>query len=218
MGLARRQGCAAFAALEKGDLSMKKLLLAAAAVAALVAAPANAADFSVFGSYWDTDVAGDTAGGGINLGIPLGEVVGLELRATYFEELTDDPLENAFDSDDPVFQEAGINVTPVEVGVRFNIPSGAAVRPYFSAGAGYYLLDSDFGEVDDEVGYYGALGLEFGDDEGMAFFAEALYRKAEGEVRLDPQDIDDIDDIDIDDRATFDLDGVGVNAGLRWHF
>lgn len=196
---------------------MKKLLLAAA-VLAILAAPANAADFSVFGSYWNTDVAGDTAGGGISLGIPLGEVIGLDVRATYFEELTDDPLENAFDSNDPVFQEVGINVTPLEIGLRFNIPAGSAVRPYFGAGAGYYLLDSDFGEVKDEVGYYGLFGLEFGDQEGMAFFAEATYRKIEGEVKLDPDDLEDIDDIDIEDHATFDLDGVGANAGLRWHF
>ena len=196
---------------------MKKLLLAAAALAFL-AAPAAAMDFSVYGSYWDTDVAGDAAGGGIGFGFPFNDVMSLELKATYFEELTDDPLENAFDSNDPVFQEAGINVTPLEAGLRFEIPAGDAVRPYFSAGVGYFLLDSDFGEVDDEVGYYGTFGLEFGDEEGTSFFAAATYRKVEGEVRLDPDQLDDIDDIDIQDRATFDLDGVGANVGVRWHF
>lgn len=196
---------------------MKKLLLAAVALA-LVAAPGSATDFSLFGSYWDTDVAGDTAGGGIGFHFPFNDTVGLELRATYFEELSDDPLENAFDSNDPVFQNKGINVTPVEVAVRFNIPAGDVVHPYFSAGVGYYLLDSDFGEVNDEVGYNGTFGLGFGDQEGMQFFAEATYRKVEGQVELDPNDFDDIDDIDVKDKVNFDLDGVGLNAGLRWFF
>lgn len=196
---------------------MKKTIIAALAAAAL-AVPANATDFALFGSFWDTDVAGDTAGGGISLGIPFNDVFGLELRATYFEELSDDPLANAFDSNDPVFQDRGINVTPLEAGLRFNFANDSSFRPYVSGGVGYFLLDSDFGEVNDEIGYYAALGANFGNPEGASFFVEANYRKAEGEVELDPDDLEDIDDIDVQDHVTFDLDGAGVNAGVRWSF
>jgi hypothetical protein len=181
------------------------------------ALPATATDFSLYGSYWDTDAAGDAAGGGISLGLPFNETLAVELRATYFEELSDDPLANAFDSDDPVFQEQGINVTPLEIGLRVSFPQDS-FRPYVAGGAGYYLLDSDFGEVDDEVGYYAASGAAFGNPDRIQFFVEATYRKMEGEVQLDPEDLEDIDDIDIDDRATFDLDGFGANLGVRWTF
>lgn len=196
---------------------MKKLVIAGIVVAAL-AAPSTAADFSVFGSYWDVDVAGDTAGGGISMGIPFNESLALELSATYFEELTDDPLANAFDSDDPVFEQQGMNVTPLSAGLRWSFGANESFRPYASGGLTYFLLDSDFGEVNDEVGYYAALGAGFGNPDGMSFFAEAIYRSAEAEVKLDPEQLDDIDDIEVRDRATFDLDGVGVNAGLRFNF
>lgn len=198
---------------------MKKLVIAALVAAAVGAAPASAGDFSVFGSWWDTDVAGDTAGGGVALGIPFNETLGLELSANYFEELTDDPLANAFDSDDPVFVEQGLNVTPLSVGLRVNFgDSASSFRPYVSGGVSYFLLDSDFGEINDELGYYAGLGAGIGNPDGMSFFAEAIYRSAEAEVELDPDEFDDIDDIDVRDTATFDLDGIGVNAGLRFSF
>lgn len=196
---------------------MKSKALLALAVGLACAMPAAATDFSLYGSYWDTDAAGDAAGGGIGLGLPFNDTFAVELRATYFEELSDDPLANAFDSDDPVFQEQGINVTPLEIGARFSFPQDS-FTPYLSAGAGYYLLDSDFGEVNDEVGYYAVVGANFGNPERIQFFIEGTYRKMEGEVRLDPDELDDIDDLDIEDRASFDLDGFGANLGIRWNF
>ncbi len=196
---------------------MKSRALLAIVLGLACALPATATDFSLYGSYWDTDAAGDAAGGGISLGLPFNDTVAVELRATYFEELSDDPLANAFDSDDPVFQEKGINVTPLEIGVRFTFPH-ENIRPYVAGGAGYYLLDSDFGEVEDEVGYYAAVGAAFGNPDRIQFFVEGTYRKMEGTVELDPEDLDDIDDIDVRDKADFDLDGFGANLGVRWTF
>ena len=121
-------------------------------------APAHATDFALFGSYWDTDVAGDAAGGGLAFGLPFNEMLAVELRATYFEELTDDPLENIFDSDDPVFQEVGIQALPLEAGLRLSFAEGATFRPHVTGGVSYFLLDSDFGEISDEVGWFAALG------------------------------------------------------------
>ena len=95
---------------------------AALCSAVLAATPMSATDFSLVGSYWDTKVAGDTAGGGIQLGMPFNEVFAIELRATYFEQLSDEPLQNAFDSNDPIFQDQGIQALPLEAGVRFSFP------------------------------------------------------------------------------------------------
>lgn len=194
-----------------------RALLILSLLALTCALPATATDFSIFGSYWDTDVAGNVAGGGVGLAFPFNDSWGLELRGTYYEELTDDPIANAFDSDDPVFEEQGIQAIPVDVGLRWKFP-GESVRPYVSGGGTYYLLDSDFGEVSDEVGYYATLGADFGRREGLSFFVEATYRNVEGTVELDPEDLDDIDDIDVTDSANFELDGFGANAGLRWSF
>ena len=193
-------------------------LLAALTLAALFATPGFAGDFSLVGSYWDTDAAGDTAGGGFILGLPFNPYVAFELRATYFEELTDDPLAAAFDSDDPVFQERGIQVLPVEAGLRFTFVPDGGFRPYIGGGGSYFLLDSDFGNISDELGYYAALGATMGDGAGAEFFLEGTWRKATAEVELDPEDLEDIDDIEVDDHADLDLDGLGVNLGVRWTF
>jgi hypothetical protein len=190
----------------------------AAAFTLVGGAPVHATDFTLFGSYWDTDVAGDAAGGGVSLGIPFNEMLALELRATYYEELTDDPLENIFDSDDPVFQEVGIQALPLEAGLRLSFAEGATFRPHVMGGVSYYLLDSDFGEIGDEVGWFGAVGATIGDGDGAEFYVEGLYRKAEAEIELDPDDLEDIDDLEIGENAQFDMDGFGVNLGVRWSF
>jgi hypothetical protein len=183
-----------------------------------IVAPAGATDFSAFGAYWDTDAAGDAGGGGLSLGLPFNETVAAEFRGSYYEELSDDPLSNAFDSDDPVFQEVGVNVAPLDAGLRLSFLPDAAFKPYVSGGASYFLLDSDFGEVDDELGYYASVGATMGHDDGAQFFIEGLWRKATAEVRLDPDALDDVDDIDVEDRADLDIDGLGVNLGVRWGF
>jgi hypothetical protein len=194
-------------------------IAALTAASLLVAgAPALATDFTLYGSYWDTDVAGDAAGGGIGLGIPFNEMLGLELRATYFEELSDDPFGNIFDSDETVFQERGIQALPLDAGLRLSFAPGATFRPHVIGGVSYFLLDSDFGEVGDEVGWFAGVGATIGDGTGTEFFMEANYRKAEAEVEFDPEDLEDVDDIDIGDNAKFDIDGVGVNIGVRWYF
>jgi hypothetical protein len=184
----------------------------------LLATPLVAADFSIHGSYWETDVAGDAGGGGFVLGLPFNEHIGVDLRATYFEELTDDPLGNAFDSDAEVFQDQGIQAMPLEAGLRFTFATGSSFRPYIGGGGSYFLLDSDFGEISDELGYYAVAGATVGDDEGAQFYFEGTWRKATAEVELDPEDIEDIPDIEIDEHADLDLDGLGVNVGVRWTF
>lgn len=199
-------------------MKTRNLFVMVIVAASLAVSPLRAADFALMGSYWNTDAAGDAAGGGISLGLPINDTFGFELRATYFEELTDDPFRNAFDSDDPVFQDQGIQVLPLDAGLRLTFAPGGWARPYVGGGASYFFLDSDFGEIADELGYYAVVGATLGDGEGTDFFVEGLWRKATAQVEIDPERLDDIDDLEVDSRADVDLEGLGVNLGFRWHF
>lgn len=199
-------------------MSHRKLYIPLLALLAWTASPLRAGDFSLAGSYWNTDVAGETAGAGVILGLPVNPTFAFELRGFYYEQLNDDPFEAIFDSDETVFQDRGIQVLPIEAGVRFSFAPGSTFRPFIGGGASYFFLDSDFGEIADELGWYATAGATVGDGQGAEFFFEGTWRKARAEVRVDPEDLEDIDDINAEDRVSFDLDGFGVNAGVRWTF
>jgi hypothetical protein len=73
------------------------------------------------------------------------------------------------------------------------------------------MLDHDRFDIDDEVGWYGSVGLDFAREGSVGFFLEGLYRTAEGEVTEDEEDVDF-------ERVTFDLDGFAANAGVVFRF
>jgi|CXWL01.1.fsa_nt_gi outer membrane protein W len=196
---------------------LSTILLAAAAAIASAPAPAAAVDFNIFGSYWETNDVGHTGGGGLSLGLPINDAVAVELRGTYYERLREDPLSHIFHTNDPLFRKKGINVTPLEVGARFSFAPEGTFRPYLGIGGGYFLLDSDFGNVADEVGYYARVGAAFGAPKGVNFFAEATYRRVEGTVQIDPEDLGDVIDLNVSDRATLNLDGFAANVGIRFN-
>jgi hypothetical protein len=178
------------------------------------APPAQAAvGFSIFGSYWEPDETSDAGGGGLEIAFPLSPRWDIDLRASYFEELDPEPLQVLFDADSP-FRTRGVEVLPLELGLRFALAPDAVVRPYLGAGGGYYIIDSDFGEIGDEGGWYGLFGLGFGDDEGASFFVEAQYRKMEATVEEDPDDPFDFEGFD--PPVVLELDGLGFNAGVSW--
>lgn len=219
----RKEGQLVHSTEHRSHRSRGRARAAAFAVAALAtllagAAPASAGHFDLFGAYWDTDEAGGAGGGGLAFGIPLGERFSLDLRGSYYEELANEPLEALFDDDDPVFARRGLEVLPLEVGLRYVLTPDAKAAFYLGGGASYFLLDTDFGEVDDEVGAYALLGATFGNPDGVSFFVEGIWRIAEATVEIDPDDLDDIDDIDLDGRVPVDLNGLGVNAGVTWRF
>jgi hypothetical protein len=195
-----------------------QLAIVALATLAVGAAPASAGHFNLFGSFWDTDEAGDAAGGGLGFGFPIGERWGLDLRASYYEELSNEPLEAIFDDDDPIFQRSGLQVLPLEIGLRYNFAPGNRTNFYLGGGGSYFLLDSDFGEVDDEVGGYAIAGVDIGNPDGVSFFVEGLWRIAEAKVDFDPDALDEVDDIDLVNRVPVDLNGLGINAGVTWRF
>jgi hypothetical protein len=196
---------------------MRSRILLSIAALALAASPGWASSVDLYGTHWNTDEADAAFGGGVTFVPASRGTLGVELRAAYYEELVNEPLEGVFD-EDPVFED-GLRAIPLEGGLRVHLAkSEAHVRPYLAGGAGYYLLDSDFGDVDDEFGWYGAFGSSFGNGTGAEFFAEANYRGVEGTVEVDPETVSDIDDLEFDDSADIDLSGVGVNVGLNWRW
>lgn len=198
----------------------KTLILTAVAVFLFGTGPAWASDFAVFGSYLDTEDLEETVGGGVKAG--FGDRFQLELRATYLPDLTED-FESFVDDpgDDPGRFTNDIEAIPLDVGVKYNFGAHQPVNVYVGGGGTYFLLDAERGEIDDEAGFYVTGGLEFARATGgVGFFAEAIYRSVEATVNRDPQDFDDIDDIDFEDIRERDLDvgGLGVNAGLIWRW
>jgi len=199
---------------------MKKILgvLAILAALAVFTTPAEA-QFKIYGSYWDTTDVGSTFGGGLGFDIPLGDSgLALSLAGTYYQELSDEPIDNLFDNDAGVFREESLEVVPFDVGLHYNFQPRGNFSPWIGAGGTYFLLDTTENqfEVDDETGWHVSAGSFFGDPEGASFFAEAIYRSTESTLRRSEDDIPDpsdaVDEVDID------LDGFAVNAGIAWRF
>lgn len=178
---------------------MKKTIILALALALTLPAASSAA-ISVFASYWDTDELGEGIGIGARLGFSILPRVQIELGATYFDqldrELTLGPLS--------IDVEVDLEVIPLDVGVRLDL--GRRGGFYVGGGLSYLLLDSDLGELDDEVGVYGTLGIQF----RRIVFVEVIYREVEGtfdSTRLGPQ---------IPTAVDVGLGGFGVNLGFRF--
>lgn len=172
---------------------MKKLAMAIVAIGLLCTA-ARGNGLGLFGSYWDPDDGDDTFGGGVRLrgGVDL---FYLEVRGTYYDDVTDD--HGPFDID--------LQVIPVDAGVGLQVDVLEEVELYGGGGATYYFLDPDRGDMDDEVGWYLEAGVELAVAPHVAVFAEAVWRSVEGTVQ----------DGDVDlDRTNIDLDGMAVNVGI----
>lgn len=174
---------------------MKRVLSCLAIVLLAGTVSAQAGSFGVFGSYWDSDEADTAAGAGVLLGFNFASRLTLEFRGTYFEDFSADEFASQFD----------VSVIPIDAGLRIDILKDKVVNPYIGAGVTYYLLDTDLGEIDDEFGYYGQFGLDFG-GENVRFFVEGLYRQAEGTVE------------DSGNDADIDFTGITANAGIVWRW
>lgn len=172
-----------------------------------LATPASALDFSVMGSWWDTDSLGQTAGGGIRLSWAFGNASALDLSAFYFQKLDETKDINNFGDLEDALIKDGIDVIPIDLGTRFG-PGGF----YLGGGITYFMIDAPSGvEIDDEVGWYGSLGWEIGDDDGLRFVIEGIYRDVEGRVNVRNDSIE-LNDIPLD------LGGIHVNAGVTFAF
>ncbi|MDQ5859045.1 MAG: porin family protein [Acidobacteriota bacterium] len=182
---------------------MKKLLIIVIALFGfgLVAGPATATDLGIHGAYWNTDQADRTFGFGAKLRFSF-----VELRGTYFDDVTADV--------EPESADFEIKAYPLEAGIVIQFLKNSMIRPYIGGGAGYYVLDTTVGDIDDEIGYYLVGGADIGSPGSrVAFSIEAIYRNIEGTVRGDF-----FQDLDLDEDVPLDLSGIGANAGVVFRF
>lgn len=181
---------------------MKRFFLACT-LSALCAVPSHAGSFGFFGTYWDTKDADHGWGGGVRSS--FGDAVQFDLRGTYYNDLRRDAGPRDFE----------LHAAPIDAGVSFHFLNAGAVEPYLGGGASYFLLDTNRGDIDDEVGYYGVGGIEVGTSEtGPRFFVEAMYRDVRGTLRDDPDD----ELPDVSDRIRLQLRGISANLGLVWRW
>ncbi|HEY8241187.1 MAG TPA: outer membrane beta-barrel protein [Kiritimatiellia bacterium] len=164
----------------------------------LMTSSSMAGGSGLFGSYWSTEDADAGYGGGIKAIVGDGRLA-LELRGTYFGDLTDDVGPADID----------LQAIPAEAGLLFTLGETADVVFHIGAGGGYYFLDSDQGDIDDEIGWYASGGLDLKITPNVALFAEAVYRQVEGTAPDDQFE-------DIDGNVDFSLNGAGVNVGLAF--
>jgi opacity protein-like surface antigen len=176
----------------------KATILLALSAFALLGSPVMAADLGLFGAYWDTKDADRALGGGAKVG--FGRY--FELRATYFSDVTADT--------EPERHDFEVSAVPLEAGLRYGFDANERFQPYVAAGATYIMLDTTRGDIDDETGWYAALGADIETGERLGFMAEVIYRGVETTVAED----DPFDGIR--DEVTIDLGGLGVNAGVVW--
>ena len=185
---------------------MRKHVLLWALVALVAVSPAAADNsFGVFGAYHNTEDVDESTGGGLRTRLGW-----LDLRASFLNDLTRDTSPESLDFE--------LQAVPLEAGVAFDFMDDARWNPYVGGGLSYFLLDSDTVEIDDQAGFYGVLGSEFGMRENLNLMVEAVYRNMEADVERDPDNFDDIDDITLEDESTVELGGLGVNVGVSWRF
>jgi len=172
-----------------------KMMVTALAATALLSAPALAGSLGVYGSYWNSDQADNSAGAGGRIGFSFVKVLELDFHGTYYRSFTTDVNGQSVD----------VKAKPVDGGLRVNFLPSSPINPYVGAGVTRYFLESDQGTIDDKNGIYGQAGIELG-SKGSRFFVEALWRKMETHVSLSS----------FDRNAKFD--GIAANAGLVWRW
>jgi outer membrane protein with beta-barrel domain len=183
---------------------MKKTAIVGALTAlglGLLGGPARAADFGVFGSYQDTQDADSGYGGGVKLDFARF----ITLRASYFGDVTSN--ERFANGND--FK---LRVVPLEAGLQYKFQPDADFSPYLGGGASYFLLDTNRGNIDDELGWFAVAGADIKTHHSFGVTLEAIYRSVDATVH------DNGSSTTVSDRVKLQLRGFGANAGLVWHF
>lgn len=159
-----------------------------------------------FGSYWDSEDADDTFGGGAVLRLDLDQSLKLDLRGSYFE----------FDDREGGI-EATLEVIPVEAALLVKLPLDQNFNAYVGGGGGYYFADAEFKapggtadvDIDDEFGFFALGGVEIMLSDTLSIFGEAKYTW----VEFEEAEFEDAEfEIDLD------MTGFGANAGLLFKF
>ena len=174
-------------------------------VLSLILLPVAQAGIGVFGTYWDSKDYNELYGGGVRLGLPLSSGFGLEARASYLST-------DLFSGHDVT-----LDVIPLEAVASFTLEMSESLQPYVGAGIGYYVKNLDWeaddvwedAQAKDSVGYFALAGvnLVFGN---ATVFGEAKYNLVSEDDKFDWRGSDV--------QEKFSLDGLSINAGLKFGF
>jgi hypothetical protein len=140
--------------------------------------------FQLFGTYGEITDHDASVGAGARVTLGF-KVVMFDLTGTWLPQQSTSLIT---DQGAPMTDD--LRITPIELGLRLVLAPGADVRPYFGAGASYFMVDLETGVADDEVGYYASAGLIWSGStrvSDMKFFGEVLYRDATATVSYPEQ-------------------------------
>jgi len=187
---------------------MKRLSLVIVAMS-ILANSALAAGIGAFGSYWDSEDAGESYGYGVRLASTSDPAGFLEVRASRF---------NQFEDKD-TGKESELDIIPIDIGITLNMSPEDSLQFYIGGGGSYYMMETEVDtptgskdvDLDDEWGWYGLIGLNIKLSDNLMLFGEGCYRQVEGTI---PED--DLEEANSD--VTFKLDGFGGSAGLMLMF
>ena len=150
-------------------------------------------EFGTYGSYMDTDDLGEGLGLGAKLELQAIDWVSIDARASYI-----------------LFNDPDVDLVPLELAALVNIPlADEQIVPYAGVGVGYYIFDADGFDMDDEVGFFPVVGIEFG-AYNLSFLLEARWLFLESDLDKAAEEFGS------DDKA--DLDGLVINLGLLFRF
>jgi hypothetical protein len=178
-----------------------KRMAAVLAILALGTCGAWASGIGLLSEYWSPADLDSGFGWGGKIKFDIGSYVALEVRGSYFPDLTRD--EDMSDID--------VTVIRNEVDLIGRVPIGKRGEAYAGGGAGYYLLDAEFSngqslDLGDEFGGFGIGGVQFSPVENLGLFAEFKYTIVEGSF----------DDDEFGSDNKLDLNGFGASVGAMF--
>ena len=170
-------------------------------VTCLLAAPAYAGGFALFGSWYEANDRNDA--GGFGGRVEIGDTWSLDIAATWYGEVKGP------------FTNSGVEVTefrvlPVDIGVGYRFKVAGAVTPFVGGGASVFFLDTEPARIDNQVGWYVRGGIDINLFGNFYVLGELFWREAEAELK--------IDDAGNVDRTDIDVGGWGANVGVVWRF
>lgn len=184
---------------------MKRAFLALSLLA-LLAAPASAGGIGFHAGWIDTDQADNDAGFGLLFSFDVSPRVDIQLRGTDFRELS------VSASDAETENDFKFQATLIDFGFAYRFTKdGRKFTPYVGGGGTYYLLDStpdSKGQLNDEYGWYGVVGLDFPISRRWAIYVEGLWRDAKMSIKGDDLGLGGPVDVGVN------LNGPQVDAGI----
>jgi len=117
--------------MKKTTIALTTLLIACSAIADT--------SLTAYGTYWDADATGK--GAGVRLKKTFLGFAAVEARGGYVN-----------------FDDIKTDMIPLDVSINARLPF--MISPYIGVGAGYYFLDSDVGDWDNQSGQFAQVGVE----------------------------------------------------------